>query len=55
MIHLGLVVQRETETWLYLYCLGFLSEDGTDVDADWYCKKDNPINPSLQRGMAKKK
>ena len=30
---------NKCETWLHLYCLGFMSEDGSDEKADWFCKK----------------
>ena len=30
---------NKCETWLHLYCLGFMSENGSDEKADWFCKK----------------
>ena len=40
---------NKCETWLHLYCLGFMSDNGSDVKADWFCKKHHPRKPPAQR------
>ena len=46
---------NKCETWLHLYSLGFMLEDGSDVKADWFCKKHQPRKPPAQRRMVRKK
>ena len=40
---------NKCEIWLHLYCLKFMLEDGSDVKADWFCKKHHLRKPPAER------
>ena len=40
---------NKCEIWLHLYCLGFMTEDGSDVKADWFCRNHQPRKPPAER------